>query len=147
MRTWDLFREMEQFQRNLDDVFRGVGLICSSAADGQDLRHFPRLNLREDDESLYVEALLPGVDPKQVEINVLGNTLTIAGERSASDFGDTEGRWHRRERPSGKFMRTVELPVQVDADKVKAEAKHGLLRVILPKAAVAKLKNIQITSM
>ena len=144
MRTWDLFREMEQFQRDIDEVFRGVGLDSFLATGNRSLRHFPRINLREDNENLYLEALLPGVDPAQVDINLLGNNLTLAGERPASQLGGEEGRWHRRERPSGKFMRTIELPVQIDADKVKAEAKHGLLRVIMPKAAVAKPKTIQV---
>lgn len=144
MRTWDLFREMEQFQRDIDEVFRGVGLDSSLATETRSLRHFPRINLREDNENLYLEALLPGVDPAQVDINLLGNNLTLAGERPVNQLGGEEGRWHRRERPSGKFMRTIELPVQIDADKVKAEAKHGLLRVTMPKAAVAKPKTIQV---
>jgi len=144
MRTWDLFREMEQFQRDIDEVFRGGGRDSFLASGTRGLRHFPRINLREDSENLYLEALLPGVDPEQVDINLLGNTLTLAGERPASELEEEEGRWHRRERPSGKFMRTVELPVQVDANKVTADAQHGLLRVTMPKAAVSKPKTIQV---
>ncbi len=145
MRYWNLFREMDQLHREVDDVFRNAGygrLFSGSGETGSGLRHFPRLNLREDADNVYVEALLPGVDPKQIEISMLGRTLTLAGERAIDEVKDRT--WHRRERGAGKFMRTVELPVDVDVNKVKAEAKHGLLMVTLPKVAAAKPKKIDI---
>ncbi len=146
MRNWDLFREMEQFHRDIDEVFHGTGSGRMFRPFESDLggRHFPRVNLREDNDNIYVEALLPGVDPNEVEISMLGNTLTISGERQlAAD--ETNGRiWHRRERSFGKFLRTIELPVNVDVNKINAEAKHGLLRITLPKMAEAKPKRIDI---
>jgi len=144
MRTWDLFREMEQFQRDMDDIFRGTGLNRLFAPTAHGSGSFPRINLREDEDHLFVEALLPGVDPRQVEINMLGNTLTLSGEREIDDPGENGRIWHRRERFRGKFMRTFELPAEIDADKVKAEAKHGLLRVTLPKAETEKPRSIQV---
>jgi HSP20 family protein len=144
MLSWDLFREMEQLHRDIDDVFRGAGLGREFSPGRKSIRHFPRINLREDDDFLYVEALLPGVDPKQVDINMLGNTLTLSGERRGDDDEANSRTWHRRERVQGRFLRTLELPVQVDVEKAKAEYKHGLLRVSLPKAATAKPKSIDI---
>ena len=144
MLSWDLFREMEELHRDIDDVFRGAGLGREFSPVRKSIRHFPRVNLREDEDFLYVEALVPGVDPKHVEINMLGNTLTLSGERLEGDDKDNGRTWHRRERVMGKFMRTLELPVQVDVEKAKAEFKHGLLRVSLPKAAIAKPKSIDI---
>lgn len=144
MLSWDVFREMEQLQRDIDDVFRdaGQGRLFSPSSRG--VRHFPRINLREDDDNLYCDALLPGVDPKQVEINMLGSTLTVAGERRGNDDAANGRTWHRRERFQGKFMRTIELPLQVEVEKVKAEFRHGLLSITLPKAAAAKPKAIDI---
>jgi len=87
---------------------------------------------------------LPGVDPNNIDMNILGNTLTLAGERPAVDEPDGNCTWHRRERGTGKFMRTIELPVEIVADKINAECRNGLLRVTLPKAAAAKPKKISV---
>ena len=147
MRNWNLFKEMEQLHREIDDAFRGAGLgrmFDQFIEPGVGTKHYPRINLREDADHVYVEALLPGVDPRQLEISMLENTLTLSGER-ADNAESTNGRtWHRRERGLGKFMRSIELPVDVDVDKIKAEAKHGLLRVMLPKVPAAKPKKIDI---
>jgi HSP20 family protein len=138
---------MNQMQRDFDEVFRGFGLgrLLGSGVDaGFALRDWPRINLRGDADHIYVEALLPGIEPEKIDMNVLGNTLTLSGERPAA-VADRNGRtWHRRERGTGKFLRTIELPVEIDPDKVKAEYRNGLLRVTLPKAEVAKPKKISI---
>ena len=146
MRNWDLFKEMDQLHREIDGLFNGYarGRMFGPAFEpGLGLRHYPKINLRDDVDNVYVEALLPGVAPDGIDINILGNTLTLAGERPAAEQ-DSNCTWHRRERGSGKFMRTVELPVDIVADKVKAECQNGLLRVTLPKAAEAKPKKISV---
>lgn len=147
MRTWDLFKEMDQLHREIDGLFNGYNrgrLFGPAFEPGLGLRHYPKINLRDDDENVYVEALLPGVDPDQIEMNILGNTLTLTGERAATALGDEKCTWHRRERGLGKFMRTIELPVEIVADKVKAECRNGLLSVVMPKAAEAKPKKISV---
>lgn len=147
MRQWDIIKEMERLHRDLDGVFRDFGfdrLLGPAFEPGVGLRDYPRINLREDADNLYVEALLPGVDPAQVELNLLGDTLTISGERAAEDDAGEGRTWHRRERGLGKFMRSVELPMTIDPEKIKAEARHGLLRITLPKAAAAKPKKISV---
>ena len=85
---------------------------------------------------------MPGVDPKQIEISMLGKTLTLSGERSLENGKNQT--WHRRERGAGRFLRTIELPVDVDVNKVRAESKNGLLWITLPKVATAKPKKIDI---
>ncbi|MDT8442758.1 MAG: Hsp20/alpha crystallin family protein [Desulfuromonadales bacterium] len=147
MRTWDLFKEMDQLHREIDGLFNGYNrgrLFGPAFEPGLGLRHYPKINLRDDEENVYVEALLPGVDPDKLDMNILGNTLTLAGERAAADPADEKCTWHRRERGIGKFMRTIELPVEIVADKVKAECRNGLLRVTMPKAAEAKPKKISV---
>ena len=151
MRNWNLFEEMQQLHREIDDAFRSVGFghLTGYRDHGYrrlDSTHYPLINMREDQDNLFVEALIPGVDPKQLDINLVGTTLTLSGEH-ASGFGKhgpTHRVWHRRERETGKFLRTIELPFDICVDKIKAEAKHGLLRVTLPKSPEAKPKKIAV---
>ena len=147
MRNWDLLREMSQMQRDMDEVLRGFGLgrlFGPTFEPAFGLRGWPRINLREDGDHLYVEALLPGVDPDKIDMNVLGNTLTLSGERLPADAGGNGRTWHRRERGTGRFLRTIELPVEIDSERVKAEYRNGLLCVTLPKAEAAKPKKVSI---
>ncbi len=147
MRTWDLFKEMDQLHCEMDGLFNGYNrgrLFGPVFGAGPGMRQYPKINLRDDSDNVYVEALLPGVEPDKIDMNILGNTLTLAGERHALDEDDDSRSWHRRERGTGQFHRTIELPVEIVADKVKAECRHGLLRVTLPKAIEAKPKKINV---
>jgi len=144
MANWDLFREMENIGREMDHLFRGMGLgrvMEPSFATAVGGRNYPRINLREDGDRVYVEALLPGVDAKALEMTVLGNTLTLAGERKN---GVENVSWHRRERGTGRFLRTIDLPVDIDTEGVRADYREGVLTVTLPKAQTARPKRIEI---
>jgi HSP20 family protein len=90
---------------------------------------------------VFVEALIPGLDAKDLELTVMRNTLTLSGERKETEGNVT---WHRNERGSGKFLRTIELPVEVDADRVKAECRNGVLTIIMPKAEAARPRKISV---
>jgi len=90
-----------------------------------------------------VDALVPGVEPKDVDMTVLRNTLTISGERRA--FAEQKGQIvHRNELGSGKFSRTLELPIEIDPERISAEYKNGIMRIALGKAEHAKPKKIEI---
>jgi HSP20 family protein len=103
----------------------------------------PLLNLWEDDENLYAEADLPDVQADKLEVLVNeGNQLTIQGERKAPDIKNAV--WHRQERPHGQFVRTVTLPMLVDAEKVEARFEQGVLKLTLPKSAAAKPRKINV---
>ncbi len=144
MAMLDLFREMDNLRRDIDTVFRGLGRTTPfepSFLPGLGAGRHPQINLREDSDSLYVDALVPGIDPKDLELSVLRNTLTLSGVRR--ELGE-KATWHRNERGSGKFLRTIELPVEVDAAKVKAECRNGVLRVTLPKSEAARPKKISV---
>jgi len=147
MASWDLFREMEGMRRDLDDLFRGFGLsraLEPSFATALGGRHYPRVNMREDAGNIHIEAQLPGIDAKALEITVLENTLTLAGERGNGEKENVT--WHRRERGTGRFLRTIDLPADVEADKVKADYRDGVLKLTLPKIPAAKPKRIEINS-
>ncbi len=147
MATWDLFREMETFRREMDDVLRSSGfgrLLDPTFLPGPGVSRFPRINLREDSYNFYVDALIPGIDPKQLEMTVVKGTLTLSGERKENAADEKVTAWHRRERGAGKFLRTIDIPVDIDSEKVKAEYRDGVLRVTLPKAEAAKPKRIEV---
>lgn len=100
------------------------------------------LNVWEDEEQYHVHAEVPGLDEKSLELEVLGDRLTISG-----DFGSEapEGAtYHRKERTSGKFTREVTLPGEIDSAKVTASLEDGVLTVALPKAAAAKPRRLTV---
>jgi HSP20 family protein len=104
---------------------------------------YPALNLWQDGDNLYVEAELPGMELNDLEMYVSGgNQLSLKGKREAPSI--EKGAWHRQERGYGSFTRAITLPQNVDADKVKAEFKHGVLCVTLPKTEDTKPRRIEV---
>jgi HSP20 family protein len=104
---------------------------------------FPTLNVWEENDQVFVEAELPGLDLKDLEIYVTGgNQLTLKGERKPA--APDKGAWHRRERTFGNFVRTLTLPFPVDADKVEAKLENGVLLVKLAKHESAKPRKIPV---
>lgn len=104
------------------------------------------LDVRETADAFTIIASVPGVDPGDVDITVLGETVRIRGERrdEQTEEGGQEGRWLVRERRVGAFERTVSLPTSVKADAASAEFKDGVLTVTLPKADQAKPRSIPV---
>jgi HSP20 family protein len=145
MTNWNVFRELDNLRREIDDAFRGAGI--SRPYEGPLFapagRKFPLVNLSEDEGNVYVDALLPGVAPQDTDLSVVRNVLSISGERKP--FSEQQGQIvHRSELGSGRFSRTIELPEDVDTDKVSAEYRDGILRITLVKAEHAKPKKIAI---
>ena len=146
MATWDVFKELDSLRKEIDAAFRGAGYnrpFGTTFLSPLTTSRFPLVNFSEDAGHVYIEALVPGVDPKDVDLSVLRNTVTISGERKP--FAEKEGQIvHRSELGSGKFSRTVELPVDIDPDKISAVCKNGIMQITLAKAAHAKPKKIEI---
>lgn len=146
MASWDVFRELDNLRREIDEAFRGAGVsrplgptFLSPAA----ARRFPLVNFSEDEGSVYIDALVPGVDPREIDLSVLRNTVTISGERNP--FPEEKGQIvHRTELGSGRFTRTLELPVDIDPDRISAECRDGIMRITLPKAEHARPKKIDV---
>jgi HSP20 family protein len=106
--------------------------------------HYPSLQMCDDDEAVFVEAVIPGVDPESLDLSVERNLLTLSGEKPQRFGANEPTAFHRKERFAGKFMRRMRLPAEVDADQVRAEYAYGVLKVKLPKAATAKPRQISI---
>lgn len=146
MASWDMLRELDNLRREVDEAFRGAGFnrpFGSTFLAPITTRRFPLVNLSEDDGNLFVEALLPGVDPKKIDLTVVRNSLTVSGERKL--FEEQNGQVvHRSELGTGRFSRTLELPVDINPDKIKAECRDGILQITLGKAEYAMPKKIDI---
>lgn len=146
MASWDVFRDLDNLKREIDEAFRGAGYnrpFGSAFLSPIATRRFPLVNVGDDDGSVYVDAVVPGVNPANIDLTVLRNTLTISGERKPLDV--QQGQIvHRSELGAGTFSRTLELPVDIDPDKVSAEYKNGIMRITLAKAEHAKPRKIDI---
>jgi len=149
MADWNPWQTLEAMRREIDRVFdengsRSEPSFRAAFLPGRAARRYPLINLYEDKEAVYVEALAPGIDPGTLNLSVQGNTLSIAGEKRRV-AGDVQPEaFHRSERATGKFVRHIELPMEVDESKVQADYKHGLLNITLPKAENAKPKQIAV---
>jgi HSP20 family protein len=103
----------------------------------------PRLDLTESENEVTITTEVPGVEPKDVEISVSGDSLTIRGEKK-QEREEKKRSYHSVERSFGSFQRTVRLPSSVDASKVDATYKNGILTVVLKKDPAARPKRIAV---
>jgi HSP20 family protein len=103
----------------------------------------PVVDLYEEKDDIVVKAELPGIEKDKIEVNLADHTLTIKGEKKKEEEIKEEN-YYRSERSYGSFVRTLELPKDVHADKVKATFKNGILEVRLPKTEEAKTKEVKV---
>lgn len=105
----------------------------------------PSVDLSETDDSMQIRMDVPGLKADEIDIQVSGNTIRISGEHKEEK--EEKGRtYHRIERKSGSFSRSLALPVAVKEDKVSAECNEGVLTITLPKSEVAKTRKIAVKS-
>jgi HSP20 family protein len=103
----------------------------------------PAVDLFEEKDDIVVKAELPGIEKDNIEVNLTDHTLTIKG-RKKKEEEVKEANYYRSERSFGSFIRAVELPREVQADKVKASFKNGVLEVRVPKTEEAKAKEVKV---
>ena len=132
----ELRREMERFFDRFAEPMWGP--IETMAGDWA-----PKLDMSETKDAFVVKAEMPGVDPKEIEIALTGDMLTLKGEKDKETV-EKEERFHRVERTYGAFLRSVRLPMAVDGTKVTATFKNGVLVVTLPKTPASKGTTIPV---
>ena len=144
---WEPFREMVTIQDRMNRIFDEAFRANRGAGSQEDYAlaaWTPAVDIYEQEGNIVLKAELPGVDPKDVDVRVENNVLTLRGERKFDSDVKKEG-YHRVERPYGSFGRSFTLPTVVETEKIKAEYKDGVLRVTLPKREEAKAKQISIS--
>lgn len=140
IRTPSILREMDRLQRDMNRLFSQYSPSRIRTAPS-----YPAINIWANEDGQILSAEMPGVRPEDIDISVDGYTLTLAGERS-SDVAPENAVYLRKERGFGKFSRAIQLPFAVDADKVEANFKDGVLTITLPKVEAEKPKQISIKS-
>lgn len=144
------FYEVDQLHNEIDRMFQTFFRPQESNRSrcvflpGMSARAYPMINLYDDANNYYVEALAPGIDPEKLEVSITGNVLTLSGEKVAPNGGIKPEAFHRNERSAGRFVRTVELPKAVETKTIRAEYKNGVLLITLPKAEEARPKAIEV---
>ena len=134
------FAELDRIRRQMDRLLEDTRDPYGRVGAGV----FPPVNLTEDKNSYYLRTELPGVSSEDLELQATGNNLSIAGQRKIAE--EQGARYHRREREAGTFSRVISLPGEIDSDRLEARLKDGVLTVVIPKAEVAKPKQIAIKS-
>lgn len=133
------WQEVERIHREMNRLFSGFYESPRTRV----APSFPAMNVWTNPDSAVITAELPGVNPEDIDISVVGETLTLTGSRSPEELKEGE-KYHRRERGYGKFTRTFQLPFTVEAGKVEAVFNKGVLHISLPRAEADKPKKITI---
>ncbi len=138
---WSPFVELDEIQQRLNRLLvdRPVKAGNSGFAD-----FMPAVDIQETDAEFVIKADLPEVKKEDIKIHIQNGVLAIEGERR-KEKEEKGKKFHKVEREYGHFVRRFELPTEVDAEKVHAEFKDGVLNVIVPKAPAAKPKQIEVT--
>jgi HSP20 family protein len=138
-----MWTELQQMQHEMNRLFDRWGGNGGQAPAWRQGQFQPALNIWEENETVHLEAELPGLDLKDLEIYVTGgNQLTIKGERKVKT--PEKGAWHRQERPIGPFIRTLTLPFPVNSEKVEARLENGVLLIDLAKHESARPRKIPV---
>ncbi len=130
------FETLERVTREFEDFTNNYSMSETTS---------PKINLYRGKEGVVLTAKVPGVDPKDLDISIVGQTVTIKGKYK-SEVEKEKASFHRKEIKEGSFTRTLELPFKVEVDKVEAEFNSGILKINMPQADSDKPKKIAVKS-
>jgi len=138
----------EEMERWLEEAWRRPLSFLTPRLHGAETEEFetvlPPVDIHDEGNELVLKADLPGLEKKDVDINITNNILTISGERKKEEKVE-KGGYYTYERTHGSFYRRFELPVGIDVDKIKAHMENGVLEVRLPKTERLEGKKISIS--
>jgi len=141
---WEPFADLLRVQGDLSRVFDAPPWRRSRER-ALDAAWAPAVDIFEDPDRFVIKAELPEIDPANVELRVEHRTLTLSGERTLERAEDQEC-YHSIERYYGRFSRSFSLPDTIEVDRIKAEARNGVLRIELPKRAEVKPRAIEVNA-
>ena len=138
---WRPFKELEEWERRFDDLLgRPLGRLPV-----EERGWMPAVDVFEKEDRFVIKAELPGMKEEDIDVSVVGDTLSIRGEKKTeTEINDED--YYRCECSYGSFYRSIPLPSNVDADKIEASFEDGILEVALPKSAKVKPKKIAVSA-
>jgi HSP20 family protein len=140
---WDPYRDLVSLRQRMDKLFDD---FFTEREEGKEIilgTWSPKVDIHEKENALVLTAEIPGIEEKDIEISIEGNTLILKGKREVEKEIKKED-FHRFERSYGSFCRSFTLPNYVDQDKIKAEHDKGLLKISMPKKPELKPKKVKI---
>ncbi|MEE3716935.1 Hsp20/alpha crystallin family protein [Tumidithrix elongata RA019] len=140
---WQPFQEADLLRRQFDRLFSDVAALTNEATGAEWL---PATELHDDGENLTLRAVIPGMEAKDLDIQVTKDTITLAGERRSEKEDKTKD-YFWSEVKYGKFYRVIQLPIAVQNDQVKAEYNNGILTLTLPKAPELKAFKVNLSGL
>ncbi|AVQ72586.1 spore protein SP21 [Microcystis aeruginosa NIES-1211] len=141
---WEPFREVESLQKEMNRLFDRIVPTDVGNGEKMGLSFIPAAEITETPEAVQLKLEIPGMEAKDLNVEVTADSLTINGERKSEIKTEEEG-FTRTEFRYGKFHRVIPLPVQVDNTNVTAEYKDGILNLTLPKAEEEKNKVVKVS--
>lgn len=133
--SYGMFDELARIQDDFNRLF-----------DVRSGTNYPPINAWQSADDIVIEAELPGVNPDDVVISVQNNTLTLSGERRTEKPAGDDIVTYIKERPEGGFSRSLQLPYRIESDKVTANYRNGVLRIVLPRAEDDKPRKISVSA-
>ena len=137
-RVPSVWREMDRLQREMNRLFDDTYPRRARRAAG-----YPAMNVWTNEDGLIITAEVPGVKPEDIDISVVGDTLTLSGSRKPDELKE-DSRYHRQERGYGDFTRSIQLPFLANVKKVEATFQNGVLNITMPRAEEDKPKKITV---
>ena len=134
-----LFDEFNWLSREMDRLFEPMGVPALRTAGSG----FPAVNVATEEGKVHVLFFAPGIDPSTLEVSMLGNVLTVKGRREVPETPEGTQAWVR-ERPHGRFVRTLTLPDDVDPQRVEAQSRDGLVWIQVMRNEAARPRRIQV---
>lgn len=136
---------LNQLQREVNRLFENRRLFDEEETGLMTSDWAPAVDIKEESDRFLIHADLPGVDPKDIEITMENGVLTLKGQRVSEKKEETD-KYKRIERVRGTFLRRFSMPDTVQADKISAACKDGVLEVVVPKGEAAQPRKITVQS-
>jgi HSP20 family protein len=140
---WKPFREVSRLRREMDRLFEDFFGPARRALRPLEMEWAPAVDLEETSDKVTIKAEVPGIDPKDIDISLSGEILSLKGEKK-TEREEKGKNFHLVERSYGSFSRSLRLPAAVNADKIEATYKDGILTITCPKKEAVKPKAIKI---
>ncbi len=137
---WDPFRELENLRREMEKLFDS---FLSDRVIDREFPWTPAIQIKELTDKYILDVDVPGVKKEDLKIEVSDNVLTISGERK-EEKEEKDAQYHRREIVFGSFKRAIQLPTNIEADKISAKLENGVLHIEIPKSEKSRSKEIPI---